>query len=75
MKNKKQQRRFDKILEDLCMVSAELALEAINAKDRTDGHQADLYANAQILVNVAIELIDPGCNPRYVVTIREAQHG
>lgn len=43
----------------------------MKAVDRKDYNQAEIYANAQCLVTVAIELIDPGCNPRY----QEARHG
>lgn len=75
MPKSKKQRKFNKILDDLAKASAELSVEHMKAIDRGDGDQADLYANAQSLVNVAIELIDPGCNPRFVVKIQEAKHG
>jgi hypothetical protein len=73
MKNKRQ-RKFDKILEDLCLVCGELGLEHMKAKDRGDDSQAEIYAIAQNLINAAIELVDPGVNPRFVVTVQEVKH-
>jgi len=74
-KNKKQQRKFDKILEELCKLSFDLATAAEEARIRTDGKQFDLYTSAQSLVCGAIELVDPGCNPRYtVIVVKKVSH-
>jgi hypothetical protein len=75
MSKNKRQRRFDKILNDLCKASAELSIEHMKALDRNDINQAEIYADAQALVRVAIKLIDSGCNPRFVATAKEAKHG
>lgn len=73
MTKNKRQLRFFKILDDLCKVSAELGIEHMKASNRKDANQAEIYANAQALVNVAINLIDPGCNPRFSVIVEEVK--
>ena len=70
----KKQKAFNRILDDLCKVQAELSLASIDASlDNPDSEEAHLYDLASRIVESAIELVDPGCNPKFMVITAEIE--
>jgi hypothetical protein len=65
------QKRFDDLLEAASALSNELAVEAALAYKEKDDDKGTLLANACDAVSAAISLIDPYCNPKFVVTVTE----
>lgn len=71
MPKTKQQRKFDKLMNKLCNVSNVLGYASMDAEKRGDENEAWIYGEAQYLLIATIDLVDPGCNPRYIVEVKK----
>lgn len=73
MSKSKAQRKFDKLLDDLCSNAIDLGFAYQDEEIKGHTISAEALDAAHQLVMLAINIIDPMANPRFVVKVKKVK--